>query len=837
MAANTDTLWFLKSTRPVLFPQHEALALSQQDFDKYIANELKNHAFSPFKFVVRVGGETKAETDDGEKRNPFMEGLHRHNVDQHILNRTAGRDMANKTLTTNGDVAHVSTNDALVDLFHELTDTVDGGRLVALLDAAWAEDAAAALKIIFNARSIHLGKSMRKVFYRAAGWLAQNHPRTLIANLPWLCRPVIEKKRRKKTANKEADSDLDIVSLDSEDEDDDGSRFDVQYGVSHGYWKDLLNMLALAVNRKLSPMHDPADVLNVEDLVTKRLAIFKRQNGKTRSTWRTQRDIRRRTLRIVINPGKLEELAGQAPAVHPINSKKDMREHRHKNATNTFALDPLYRALHLAVARLFAEQLRSDVYALRHGDDTAKKAISLCAKWAPSDDHFHERHTFIISSIAESLYPREQVAAVDDATDTREVYLRHARELYRRDVSALRKHLDIVERKVTSKAYGEISYTKVPSLAMDAHKMTFIKKDTEHFGAYLDDVASGKAKTSGATLLPSAIMRQLREMKGYPQFPHRSYAYPGGDGYGALSEFAMQHMGPLATMQYKINLANATLLDGQWKALVARMEQSGSLESCIAICDTSGSMLTRLADGATALDSAIGLSMLVAEVTKPPFRGSFITFSTTPRMVRLKMEASVAEKRLTMASSSWHMTTDFVSVFRDLILPVAVKNNIAPEDMVKRVFVFSDMQFNAAQAKRQGGGDDGQQQGMMWQSSYEVIKGLYKEAGYDVPELVFWDLAGKAHGGAAAKPITAADVGTVLVSGYSQGMLKVFMDGGSFKDAESGDDEQNVEMMDEDGDGDAVMINVDKRSKTTSPRALVEKAISHPAYRMLAVYD
>lgn len=135
-------------------------------------------------------------------------------------------------LTDNADLAHRSTNDALVDLFTELEDVVSGPRLLKLLNMAWREDAASTLKIIFNARSIHLGKASRQTFYRCAGWLAKYHPLTLLANLQWLSRPVIQKKAEKKDAEKEADED-DMVFVEQEMDDDNPARFNVKHGVAH----------------------------------------------------------------------------------------------------------------------------------------------------------------------------------------------------------------------------------------------------------------------------------------------------------------------------------------------------------------------------------------------------------------------------------------------------------------------------------------------------------------------------------------------------------------------------------------------------------------------------
>ncbi|KAM3512564.1 hypothetical protein MY11210_003827 [Beauveria gryllotalpidicola] len=43
-------------------------------------------------------------------------------------------------------------------------------------------------------------------------------------------------------------------------------------------------------------------------------------------------------------------------------------------------------------------------------------------------------------------------------------------------------------------------------------------------------------------------------------------------------------------------------------------------------------------DGTMAMDAAIELSLLVAKTTEAPFRGSFVTFSRKPRVLRLNLQ-------------------------------------------------------------------------------------------------------------------------------------------------------------------------------------------------------
>lgn len=48
------------------------------------------------------------------------------------------------------------------------------------------------------------------------------------------------------------------------------------------------------------------------------------------------------------------------------------------------------------------------------------------------------------------------------------------------------------------------------------------------------------------------------------------------------------------------------------------------------------------------------------------------------------------------------------------------------------------------------------------------------QAGYDMPQIVFWNLWTAS---SSAVPASASDAGVALVSGYNASLLKVFMDG------------------------------------------------------------
>ncbi|KAK0761308.1 hypothetical protein N5P37_006257 [Trichoderma harzianum] len=867
MAATEDQVqaqevpWFLKTSYPVLFPTHDALFKSPAAFDSYVSDELRGEygvmsmeslEMEDSMDGITLAGEEKESSQTDQKKE-----------DEEFLNRM---------LTENSDVAFRSTQNALVDLLFEMEEVVSGPRLKELLDAAWAVHPLITLKIIFNARSIHLGKSSKNVFYRAAGWLVKNHPLTLVGNLRWLSRPIIEKKVKKENENDEG-----YVKVEKREGDENAvDQYDVRHGVSHGYWKDLLNILVLAMEKKLDVLENPRDVLNVEDEDIKNAVLARRKRKRdgvsSAKTPRSAKSAKRaaaieaskqrakakemrakpnrhvleeQTVRIG-NPefaqqvAAFEESQAKAEAARIRAEKRELkaadpthaleeetvrignlklarhreRDDRHAASMDRFNTNAVYRTLHVAVARLFAEQLHSDLAAFRDSDPRAKRGISLCAKWAPSHGNFHDRHTCIISSIAEILYPRESLASVVSASDSREIYLRYAREEYRKDVSALRKHLEVVERDISANTFDKIKYERVPSIAMKNYTRVFIAKDLDRFQEYIGKVAEGKANISGAVLLPSTLVRAASKA-------------PSSN---------LKHLSQQELINHTMREIEAKVADGQWKTLVQRIKDSGTLSSCIAVCDVSGSMGGPVfKDGTTPMHSAIGLSLLVAEVTEEPFGGKFITFHSRPSIKSISMNKTFPEKVQEIMRAPWGGNTDFVAVFEQLILPLAIENKLKQKDMVKRVFVFSDMQFDSAESSYSYYGSDGPQKQATWSSSYERIKAKYEEHGYELPELVFWNLAGGRAGGTAPKPVLAGEAGTALVSGYSQGMLKVFMDNGMFEAEEEEEEEGEVDVKDE----DMVEITATEKTKKAkmNPLATVKKVISHKAYDMLKVMD
>ena len=92
------------------------------------------------------------------------------------------------------------------------------------------------------------------------------------------------------------------------------------------------------------------------------------------------------------------------------------------------------------------------------------------------------------------------------------------------------------------------------------------------------------------------------------------------------------------------------------------------------------------------------------------------------------------------------------------------------------------------------------------------------------------------------KPVTADMEGVALVGGYSQAMLKVFLDDGVFEDKEEDEECKTAvkhKLSEEDDDLVEVEVDVERAAKRQKigPLGTMKKAISHKAYDMLEVVD
>lgn len=276
---------------------------------------------------------------------------------------------------------------------------------------------------------------------------------------------------------------------------------------------------------------------------------------------------------------------------------------------------------------------------------------------------------------------------------------------------------------------------------------------------------------------------------------------------------------------------NAQIISAQWKTLVEKLREEGKLTNCLAICDVSESMGNineatsqrsglKHPDRVSPIFSSIGLSLLLAQLASPPFANSLITFSKNSEIVTLSTAAPFVELVRTMTSNNWGGKADLKAVFTDLILPMAIRHKIPKEEMIKKLYVFSDMQFDRAPK-----GIDNN-----WETNHQQIIRAFEEAGYEAPKIVYWNLKGEV----GVKPVTKETPGVAMLSGFSGSMLKLFMEGADgFEMTEKKNLEENMEE-EENRDG---LGKKKQEQNRISPEEVMNKALHKKSFEGLKVLD
>lgn len=188
-----------------------------------------------------------------------------------------------------------------------------------------------------------------------------------------------------------------------------------------------------------------------------------------------------------------------------------------------------------------------------------------------------------------------------------------------------------------------------------------------------------------------------------------------------------------------------------WKNLPNYIKED---EKIIALVDTSSSMKDN-----KVLDIAVSLGLYIAERAPEPFRDSYLCFSDDSHFINFSHLKSLKDRYVFIHDNSdWGGSTNFESAYFN-ILESARMFKVPKEDMPTMLICLSDMQFN--QASRGN-------------LHLEHIRDSFKQFGYDMPKLVFWDLRAK-NDENEGSPATSDDVGVALVSGFSVSILKAVL--------------------------------------------------------------
>lgn len=289
---------------------------------------------------------------------------------------------------------------------------------------------------------------------------------------------------------------------------------------------------------------------------------------------------------------------------------------------------------------------------------------------------------------------------------------------YRKMLSSLRSVIDLVESRMCKKDWENINYEHVPSKANIKYANAFIKHDYKRRNKYLEDVKDGKKSMNAKTAFPSDIV----------------HMYCSQNGYIKYFDQAIENM-----------WENQKFFEGFEDTLIVR--------------DGSGSMTWNIPGSKMpCIEIADAITLYCCQNNKGQYANKFITFSSHPQIVDISNCSNLHDKLVTLRRYNDYSTTNIQATF-DLILRTAIREHISQEELPKSVLVISDMEFDACNYRHKN------------DELFTEIGRHWEENGYTLPRLVFWNVNSRTNG----IPINRHSTGTILLSGYSQNLLKMVM--------------------------------------------------------------
>ena len=266
-----------------------------------------------------------------------------------------------------------------------------------------------------------------------------------------------------------------------------------------------------------------------------------------------------------------------------------------------------------------------------------------------------------------------------------------------------------VEQKMCAKEWDKIEYSHVPSIAAKMYQKAFGAHDPAGYAKYKEQLASGEAKVNAGAIFPHDVIVGIKK----------------GD---------------------------AVVGQAQWDALPNFMGDN----SALAMIDTSGSMGCPAGGSSVmCLDVALALGLYISEKQSGSFKDTYLTFSNKPKLAQFSGN-TVAEKLANMDMDDWNSNTNIEAAVGE-ILRVAVRHNVPAENMPKFLVILSDMQFDQCVKDPS-------------QDAMRMMKGLFAQAGYELPKVVFWNLNAKSN-----VPVKFTESNVACVSGFSPAIMKAVL--------------------------------------------------------------
>lgn len=307
--------------------------------------------------------------------------------------------------------------------------------------------------------------------------------------------------------------------------------------------------------------------------------------------------------------------------------------------------------------KVIADQLNTDMAAVAESRRGKVQSISLLAKWLPTET---------ASSATTHALARKCIANLHITPRS-----------YRKILSALRKHLKVVERSMSAQEWNKILYEQVPSYAMKNYRNAFGRHDPEGFAAYKASLVKGEKKVNASTLYPYDLVR------------HYLNHYRSTDD----------------------------IIEAQWKALPNYVHGENNI---LVMADVSGSMYGR------PMETSVGLATYFAQHNKGDYHNLYMTFTNRPHFIQLREGATLRECVTTVEKTDMGYNTNLEAAF-NYILQHAIDNNVSNDELPKALVVISDMEIDCYMRQTR-------------LDFVDAMRNKFKRHGYSLPKLCLWNV-------------------------------------------------------------------------------------------------
>lgn len=314
-------------------------------------------------------------------------------------------------------------------------------------------------------------------------------------------------------------------------------------------------------------------------------------------------------------------------------------------------------------------------------------------------------------------------------TLTRKYFNLSERE-YRKSLSILRGRINVLERLMSQNKWEQIEFDKIPSCAGLKYRNAFARRDIikERYTKFAKDT---NTKVNAKALYPYDCVHEA---------------------FRCLSSY------------YHRDETQIAMVNKYWDNLTDYIQNA--VFNGMAVVDVSGSM------SGTPMEVAISLGLYCAEKALGPYHNHFITFSGHPELVEVT-GATFCDKVHNISRANWDGNTNIEKTF-DLLLNTAIANHCSQEEIPQNLIIISDMEFDAATHDRYSYyyGYRRSEPEIPTQTLLENISRKWKEHGYTMPRLVFWNVDARQDN----IPMKNEN-GVTLVSGMSPALYEQIMSG------------------------------------------------------------